>query len=170
MTVARWGALTAAALVSACSTQQSPVPVQGAPSAVRRLVGSWAGGYESARSGRSGSISFTLASEHDTAYGDVIMTPRGMNHPLYRAAVEEPRGAGGVHQQLLTIRFVAVRNDQVEGTLEPYRDPECGCLLITRFEGRVMGDSIVGSFRSRHVEGGIDVPGTWQVRRQPMQP
>lgn len=155
--------------LGACSTQPAPIPMQGSPMAVRRLVGSWAGAYASAQSGRSGSISFTLSAERDTAYGDVIMIPRGLNHPL-RAAMEEESGAtGGEHQQLLTIRFVAVRGDRVEGTLEPYRDPECGCLLLTRFEGRVLGDSIVGTYRSHHVEGGNNVSGTWQVKRRDEQ-
>ncbi len=155
-------------LTAACAVQQTPVPVQGSPAAIGRLVGTWSGGYESAQSGRSGSITFSLAADADTAFGDVIMMPRGTATPLRPARIDGDAlpGESRLSTAVLTIRFVTVRDGRVEGTLAPYRDPGCGCLLLTKFTGTVQGARISGTFLSHHVEGGADVRGTWEVRRK----
>jgi hypothetical protein len=155
-----------AALASACAVQQSPVPIQGSPASIQRLVGTWVGEYQSAASGRSGSITFSLAANADTAFGDVVMLPRGMNTPLLPAQTGLDDSGRQMRSAVLTIRFVTVRDDRVEGTLAPYRDPECGCLLLTRFEGTLTGDRITGTYVSHHVEGGANVKGTWEVSRK----
>ncbi|HKI94152.1 MAG TPA: hypothetical protein VJ992_02565 [Gemmatimonadales bacterium] len=162
-------AVIPAVLLSAgCAVQQAPVPVQGSRSAIQRLAGTWTGGYESTQSGRSGSISFSLAANADTAFGDVIMMPRGTTTPLRPARVDGDAVPGETRMStaVLTIRFVTVRDGRVEGTLDPYRDPGCGCLLLTTFVGTVRGDLITGTFLSHHVEGGANVRGTWEVRRK----
>lgn len=155
-------------LSAGCAVQQSPVPVQGPHAAIQRLVGTWTGGYESTRSGRSGSITFSLAANADTAFGDVIMMPRGTTTPLRPARIDGDAvpGENRMSTAVLTIRFVTVHDGRVEGTLDPYRDPGCGCLLLTRFVGTMRGDLITGTFSSHHVEGGADVRGTWEARRK----
>ena len=77
----RWmtGALVAVA-VAACGTRQAAVPVVGRDVAL--LVGEWSGFYESAETGRSGSILFSLGAESDTARGDVVMIPAGSGTPF----------------------------------------------------------------------------------------
>ena len=59
----------------ACSANPSPVPMRGDAADVALLAGRWAGSYESAESGRHGSILFQLDAARDTAYGDVLMLP-----------------------------------------------------------------------------------------------
>src|SRR5256886_3075331 len=61
---------------------QRAVPVGGTAGEVAALAGQWEGSYASAATGRSGSISFTLSAGSDSAFGDVIMIPRGWGRPL----------------------------------------------------------------------------------------
>jgi len=69
--------------------------------------------------GRSGSIAFTLTAGGDSAFGDVIMVPRGWGRPL-RAWDRTERGAATKAQpssQVLTINFDGrLAGDTIEGT------------------------------------------------------
>jgi hypothetical protein len=69
-------------------------------------------------------------------------------------------------QQPLSIRFVFVSDSVVTGMLNPYRDPDCGCLLTTTFRGVLRGDEMEGTF---HSEGSsnthIPTNGRWRVKR-----
>ena len=67
--------------------------------------------------------------------------------------------------QTLAIRFVRVRADTVSGTLEPYRDPECGCPINTTFIGVVEDGVIEGNFTARPSHG-PPYKGTWRVTRR----
>src|SRR5437879_12817164 len=72
-----------AALVTACAAAHQPsVPIAGTAGDMAALAGQWEGSYSSASTGRSGSISFTLSAGNDSAFGDVIMIPRGWGRPL----------------------------------------------------------------------------------------
>ena len=72
-----------AALVTACAAAHQPsVPIAGSTRDMAALAGQWEGSYSSAATGRSGSISFTLSTGTDSAFGDVIMIPRGWGRPL----------------------------------------------------------------------------------------
>lgn len=161
----RTSALTA--LFIACSsTPQTPVPLVGAAGAVAALSGQSEGSYSSATTGRSGSISFMLTAHGDSAYGDVVMVPRGFGRPL--RAWDRPPGDPGVAQprsQVLTINFVRVAAGRVTGTLAPYADPETGLKLFTMFEGRLQGDAIEGTYTTRGA--GVTEPqtGQWKVTR-----
>lgn len=143
------------------------------------LAGQWEGSYSSAATGRSGSISFTLTTHEDSAYGDVVMIPRGFGRPLQAwggaPAAGGPGAPGAVapaqpHSQVLTISFVRVAAGRVSGTLAPYADPETGAKLFTTFEGRMSGDTIAGSYTT-HVAGAgggaADTQtGEWTVTRR----
>lgn len=162
-------ARSAAALLTllGCHSAPSlPVPVSGQPEAIQALVGSWEGTYESDNGIGSGSIEFVLRAGTDTAYGDVLMRPRGYE----QAVTPEERPSGQLPQvsstRLLTIRFVQVSGGEVSGELDRYRDPFCGCLLRTVFQGRVVGDTLRGRYRSYHEQGEPPTGGTWQVARQ----
>lgn len=150
-------ALAAAALISACATRATTVPVTGSSIDIARLAGRWSGEYWSAGSGRSGSIQFDLEAGADTAHGTVLMIPSDRLH--------EHAGTGHPATELIGISFVGVRRGRVEGRLEPYNDPDCGCTLQTRFEGMMRADTITGTFTSLHVEGGALVNGNWRVAR-----
>jgi len=150
----------------ACAGTPARVPLAGSLADVRGLVGEWAGEYTSDGLGRSGSISFTLAAQGDTARGDVVMMPRGLNEPLHPAR-ETPDGLRGRAPEVLTISFVRVTGDHIDGSLAPYTDPECDCTLYTSFAGRLAGDAITGTFASLNAATGtMRQTGTWRVARR----
>jgi len=158
-----------AALVTACSAAHQPrVPMAGTAGDVAALAGRWEGSYSSAATGRSGSISFTLSASKDSAFGDVIMIPRGWGRPLQ--AWDRQGAAGGAAAQprsaVLTINFVRVASGRVTGTLAPYADPETGAQLFTTFEGRLDGDTIEGSYTTRGGGSGDAQTGQWKVTRR----
>jgi hypothetical protein len=68
--------------------------------------------------------------------------------------------------QVLTINFVRVSAGIVTGTIDPYRSPDCSCLLLTVFRGRLTGERIEGEFVSRHSEHlSMEQKGTWWATR-----
>ena len=71
--------LAVALSTTACGWRRTPVPVISDSGSAALLVGAWAGGYNSTETGRSGSISFELASEKDTAWCDLTMIPAVQN-------------------------------------------------------------------------------------------
>jgi hypothetical protein len=154
-----------AAVGAACSTAPGPVPVVADQAELQQLAGEWYGDYESPVVDRRGTIIFKLEAGRDTANGDVTMVPRGWTRPL--GPVEQP--AAAAHDapipEVLQIRFVRVEYGVVSGTLEPYKDPDCGCAVYTTFTGRLMGDSIEGTFTSRPGHGPA-YEGTWRVQRK----
>jgi hypothetical protein len=155
------------ALLGACRTPPpEPVPLSGDAAALARLVGEWAGSYDSPQTGRSGSIVFTLAAGEDHAHGDVMMIPRGMNEPL-RALRADPGGMrrDTASARLLRIVFVRASGDSVSGTLDPYQDPQCSCAASTSFRGRLAGNRIEGSFVTVRT-GAEPVRGSWMVMRR----
>ncbi len=155
-------------VVTACATApQTPVPLAGAPADVAALAGRWEGSYSSAATGRSGSISFTLTASNDSAFGDVIMIPRGFGRPLQAWDHAAPAGATPPRSSVLTINFVRVAHGRVTGTLAPYADPETGGQLYTTFEGRLQGDAIEGTFTTRSAGGTDTQSGEWKVTRRP---
>lgn len=143
------------AILAGCAAPGSPVPVRGETA---HLDGRWVGQYHSDLSGRSGSIVFTLAAGQDTARGDVIMIPAS------RGNVATAPGEGW-RSEVLTIEFVEIRNGEVSGRLDPYRDPECGCLVTTVFTGRLRGEVLEGTFRTYHRADEHVVEGRWRVER-----
>src|SRR5207245_5067121 len=83
--------------LAACGASRSAVPVVGAATDVSSLTGEWAGEYSSVESGRSGSITFALRSAGDTAFGDVVMVPKGFGRAL--VPWNQPGPAGGMWQR-----------------------------------------------------------------------
>lgn len=161
------GIMTALALAAVgCSSTPEPVPVVGAPADLGLLAGEWGGEYRGETTGRSGSIVFKLSAGADTAFGDVVMIPRERN-PKHlptqdpSAGLPIPRGP-----EVLSIAFVRAEDGGVSGRLIPYRDPACDCVVDTRFEGGIRGDTIEGTFTSHPVEGGRTQTGTWKVTRK----
>jgi len=154
-------------LLLACSApRQAPVPLVGAARDVAALEGQWDGSYSSAATGRSGSISFTLTATGDSAFGDVVMIPRGLGRPLQawnNAAA--PADAAPPRPAVLTINFVRVAAGHVTGTLAPYADPETGVQLFTAFDGLLRGDVIEGTYTTRSGRSLDSQTGEWKVTR-----
>lgn len=143
--------------ICACATTRLAVPVAGDAS---RLAGRWEGEFRSSDGRRTGSIVFELRAGRDTAYGDVMLVPAEMQR-------QNPAGREHTHvsPELIGIRFVFVRDELVRGTLEPYRDPVCGCRMHTVFSGSLKGSTIEGTYRTLHVDTREVHEGAWLVRR-----
>jgi len=157
----RWSVMAlglATAALSGCVGPGMPVPIGGE---VAALTGEWGGEYWSAESGRHGTIFFQLRAGADTAQGDVLMYPGPAAVPEYAGT----RFPAVRPSEALGITFVSARAGTVTGRLDPYRDPDCGCTLITTFEGRIAADTISGSFESLHQGMGHIVRGSWRVVR-----
>lgn len=148
--------------LTACGGNAPPVTVVGAAADLRALSGNWFGDYSSSLTGRTGTIVFQLQSGGDSAWGHVVMTPRGAAGPV--VPWQNPRATAPAPREL-TIRFVRVGNGQVSGSLTPYGDPMTGEPLYTVFEGRVAGDTISGTYTTRPATGGGVPTGRWQVVR-----
>ena len=151
--------LLAAVAWAGCRGPQTPIPVVGD---IEQLRGEWRGEYWSAQSGRSGTIIFNLQSTSDTARGDVMMIPA---EPVAR--MPDPGGIPELSSrpQPLTVSFVRCLEGGVSGRLDPYRDPVCGCLLLTTFSGRITADTIKGTFVTVHQDMGRKVEGMWRAVR-----
>lgn len=154
-------------LAAGCAIQQSPVPLQGSPEAIRQLEGGWEGEYMSPDGGVLASISFNLDSEAGTATGDVLVLrrwdPSGLDAGTGVGALTGPPPP-----LLLQIEFVRCQAGTLRGRLEPYRDPGCDCMVYTEFQGVLEGDRIRGSFRMWPSAGDRGVPlqeGSWQMIR-----
>jgi hypothetical protein len=154
-----------AASVAGCAMNPAPVPVVGDSWGILDLAGEWTGEYQGRDTDRSGSIVFRLDAGHDTAFGDVVMSPGltlGSRNNPQAYPVNPARDAA----RTLFIRFVRVEGNQVTGIMEPYRSPDCGCLLSTAFTGVRRGNRIQGTYVTQHRE--CEMPpehGTWWVER-----
>lgn len=153
-----------AAVLASCGGTAPPVTVVGPARDLQALAGTWFGDYASPVTGRTGSILFELRANTDSAFGSVVMTPRGAPGPL--APWRDPRTPqSSAPPTQLTIRFVRVTGGHVTGSLTPYADPVSGEPLSTAFEGQMAGDTISGTFTTRP-GGGADTPtGRWRVVR-----
>ncbi len=154
-------------LLSACRFHPAPVPLVGHAASIADIAGEWNGSYTGTDTRRSGRIWFRVVRDADSAFGEVRMD--AFDPLLVVVAADDPR----THQtharapQFLAIRFVAVLGGEVGGQLEPYRAPDCSCVVTTYFSGRVRGDTISGTFQTK-LPGVALQSGTWTVvRSQP---
>lgn len=166
-TRAAYGAIFVTLGLVACSANPDPVPILGESADIERLAGEWAGNYESRDSDRNGSIVFQLEAERDTAFGDVLMIQSEQRVDYVADYEEGPviRGPSTSLPQVLTIRFVVVSGNRVSGVLDPYKDPRCGCLMRTVFEGRLTDDRVEGTYESEHRGVGKIERGRWKMAR-----
>jgi hypothetical protein len=157
--------ILAALLLGACAPAMTPVPVSGSASDLHLLAGEWAGEYDAPESDRGGSIVFRLEAENARASGDVVMTPR-----IGAAQVGTLTGeAAGIAipppGQVFRISFVRISGDRIRGTLDPYTDPDCGCVVQTVFVGAIDGDRVEGSFETAGHAKHPRTSGRWWVAR-----
>jgi hypothetical protein len=158
-------------LLLACSSSAPPAPppapvkVQGASQDLRRLAGTWLGEFRSDQDDRHGTISFSLAVDSDTAFGHVTLKapPRAPEcvdpaRPLAPSRVVAPI--------VLRVGALATSEGSVGGWMRPYLDPEAGCWVDTWFEGRLMRDTLRGTYFSRRTGTGPIRQGSWWAARQ----
>ena len=153
------------ASLGACAERSEPprVGVSATPDDVRVLGGTWEGEFWS-EDGAGGPIRFTLTAEQGQAVarGDVTVLGRPIRDAL-RPANAPSESLTGTRD----IGFVSVdaTTETVSGTMEPYRDPECDCIVTTTFTGRVSRDRIRGTFLTRGGAAQVPRVGGWEVRR-----
>jgi hypothetical protein len=153
-------------LLAACHpfAQPAPVRMQGEAADIRRLAGTWRGEFHNAQTGRVGTIFFDLQSDSDTAYGQVtfdrvvpIAGCTDMTRPQATSSIVMP----------VVLRFgaLATSKGSLGGWLRPYRDPDLACWVDTWFEGRLLRDTLEGSFFSRRSDTDTVRAGTWWAAR-----
>jgi hypothetical protein len=159
--------LALAILAAGCASAPPPIALIGEPEALSALAGNWAGTYRGIDSRRDGSISFSLRAGDTVAYGDVLMIPAGYeNHNVWNER-EHHAGATPPHPAVLTVAFVGVSDGHVTGMLDPYTDPDCNCLVITAFSGRLKdANTLEGTFLTRAPGSAESRRGVWRVTRQ----
>lgn len=152
------------AVVAACRYQPSVVPTTGTADDLARLAGRWTGTYAGESPRSEGTIVFEVTARGDSAFGDVLMTQDGQHEPLLAL---DDRQAHQQHVQdvrLLSIAFVRVDGRTVRGVMEPYERPDCRCRARTIFTGRLVADTIAGSYVTT-LGDGRTLRGEWSIVR-----
>ena len=143
-----------------------PIELQGTPGSTAALVGEWDGSFESRAARRTGSIWFRLVAGEDHAHGDVLM--KSDREPLPYARYW-PGGSMREHsreaQTFLSIHFVRIAGQAIDGVLDPYWDPSCDCRALTSFSGWLFENRITGNFFT-HFDDDTFVTGSWHVTRR----
>ena len=154
------------ALGGGCGTHApaGAVPVEGPRATVDSLSGSWEGTYRASGASRHGVLRFNLRPGADTAFGEVEITfARALR--LYGDSPEEtlPRSPARV----IDIALVRFDDGTIRGNLAPYWDPDCECLALTAFEGRLtQPGEVEGTFTSRPApDGPVLLSGRWVADR-----
>jgi len=151
------------ALIAACSSNPQEIAIVGEREDVERLVGSWRGEYRADDGSRSGTIEFHLSRDSETAVGSVVMY-------THEVQSTQPGRDDIARSQRLAIRFIQSGKGYVSGRLDPYEDPRCQCMIETLFDGRLKGDVIEGTYRSKGVYEPFLRTGTWKVTRTSSDP
>jgi hypothetical protein len=66
---------------------------------------------------------------------------------------------------VLTITFVRITHGLIEGSLDPYVDPDTGAVLVTVFHGMLEADRISGRFVTKVTQTGERFIGDWSAIR-----
>jgi len=133
-----------------CATSNSAVAVEGQDVDVSLLAGKWEGTYEGSKSGRKGTVFLDLYAGNRVAEGKVMMN-----------ALNQPGNAPE-----LAIKFMQVGGRKLTGTIAPYTDPQCNCMVETEFTGTMTGDTISGTFASGPQGAAKQPAGTWSATRK----
>jgi hypothetical protein len=147
-----------------CASRKPEIELTSSDFDLNPLVGEWQGTYSSIETRRNGTIAFTLRAGEAAASGNVVMLPHIDGAVANQAAVEPSAIAG---RQVLTIHFVRKEGNNVVGTLDPYRDPECACQVSTTFQGTFRDrGTIEGTYTTVPAQpgGGVST-GRWIVTR-----
>jgi hypothetical protein len=153
------GAVVAASAVACTPSRPPEIALTSSDFDLNPLVGEWRGNYTNPEAGRTGTIAFTLQAGVSSASGNVVMIPHGADSSLYSHAA--------IDRSVLKINFIRKQGQKVSGTLDPFRDPSCGCQVTTTFEGTFIdAHTIEGHFSTAPLVAGPKVTnGTWKVTR-----
>ena len=161
--------LIATVLVSftiGCAGKQPGTGVSASDFDLNPLVGVWRGTYSNPLTGRNGTIAFSLRAGESFASGSVVMIPKAdsLLTPEERELLSEETPSG---RTVLSIKFVRKEGGSLNGTLNPYRSPDCACTVTTTFEGTFKdANTLEGTFATVPSRAGAAVTGgTWRVIR-----
>ena len=148
----------AAASAAGCASRPPEIELSANDFDLNPLVGEWRGDYSNPAAGRSGTIAFTLRAGEASASGNVIMIP---------GKPDSVAAAAAMARSVLKINFIRKEDRKLTGTLDPYRDPTCGCQVITTFEGSFADShTIEGTFTTVPSQAGLTATGgRWKVIR-----
>jgi hypothetical protein len=159
-------AASVAGSLIACASNPPSTQVTASDFDLNPLVGEWRGNYSSAETGRTGTIAFTLRAGESSASGNIVMIPRpdSMLTPAEQELVSNVATPG---RSVLKIHFLRKEAGNLSGTLDPYTDPDCGCLVATTFQGTFKdARTIEGTFNTVPSQpGGRVTGGKWKVTR-----
>lgn len=155
-----------AASTIACARRTPEIDVSSSDFDVNPLVGEWRGTSNNPETGRSGTIAFTLNAGESSASGNIVIIPRAdsLLTPEERELVSN---VSAPKRQVLQIHFIRKEGGNLNGTLDPYVDPECGCQVTTTFQG-IFQDArtIAGTFTIVPSKPGHGITsGKWMVKR-----
>lgn len=154
-----------ASLSTACATKTPGIAMTASDFDLNPLVGVWRGSYSNPQTGRTGTVAFTLRAGESSATGNVVMIPRADS--LLTAEDREMVNNVAESRSVLNISFIRKEGGSVNGTLDPYRSPDCDCIVRTNFQG-VFTDAatIQGTFTVVPTKPGSSIStGTWKVTR-----
>jgi len=154
-----------AASVLACATKTPGIQLTSSDFDLQPLVGVWRGDYSNPQNGRRGTIAFTLRAGESAASGNVLMIPKpdSLLTPEERELVSDVPSTG---RQVIPIHFIRKEGGSLNGTLDPYRLPDCDCMVTTTFQGSfVDANTIQGTFTTVPSRAGTITSGTWNVKR-----
>jgi hypothetical protein len=156
--------IAAGVLLNGCGPMPA-VQLQGDAAGTAALAGEWDGSFEGHAAGRNGSIWFKLVAGEDHAHGDVLMKSNREPVPYARYS---PTGAAPPLSPptFLSIHFVRISGQAVNGVLDTYLDPSCDCQAWTTFSGVLFENQIRGTFVT-HLDDDTIITGAWHVTRRP---
>jgi hypothetical protein len=159
-------AAAAAALLAGCASNPPGTKVSASDFDLNPLVGEWRGSSNNPQTGRTGTIAFTLRAGESAASGNVVLIPRP-DSLLTPAEREMVANVGNPGRSVLKITFIRKEGGNLSGTLDPYRDPDCACTVITTFQGSFKDASTIeGTFSTVPSQAGGNVTGgTWRMTR-----
>ena len=156
------------AIGAGCSVPMKTVPVSASHVQWEALAGEWHGTYQMDGYHRHGTIAFKLVAVEEQASGEVLMIPESRGWPYTgNQANGVPPQQTGLRTELLTIRFAEAVQGTIQGTMDPYWDPDRRCTARASFSGAVQGDRMSGTVTSTCVGGIGTLRGRWRAQRNP---
>jgi len=148
----------------ACARSTPGIELRSSDFDLDPLVGQWRGDFISTQPGRTGTIAFTLRAGESAAAGNVVLFQK----PDSLLTPEEREMMANVPERtVLKIRFIRKEGGDVNGSLDPYQDPECDCTVTTTFQGKFTNPTTIeGAYTTVRAKPGSDViRGQWKVTR-----
>jgi hypothetical protein len=162
----------AVCMASGCSMAMRQVPVTAPHPQWEALAGEWHGTYQIDGYERHGTIAFKLVAAEEQASGEVLMIPErtGWPYTMNRPVPGETPARVEPRTELLTIHFVEAADGVLNGTMDPYWDPDRRCTAHASFTGTVDRDTASGSVTSVCENDVRTLRGQWRARRNPPAP